>query len=213
MTNFIKNNYLFLVLFLLLLFKEPIYELFTIKEDEYNLTKCKITEDDYNKLLEFNEIDYIYDSKYLNSYVIYKDIYNYLEEITIRGGKDHGLKNEPVIYDNTLVGVINKVYDNSSIVKLITNKDSKISVKINEEIGILEYEGNKLVVNNLSNYSNFSLGDAIYTSGLGNIKENIFIGYIKDIILDSKGIEKKVVVDYNLDIKNIDYVTIMKEDK
>ena len=68
-------------------------------------------------------------------------------------------------------------------------------------------------MNNLSNYSNFSLGDAIYTSGLGNIKENIFIGYIKDIILDSKGIEKKVVVDYNLDIKNIDYVTIMKEDK
>ena len=83
MTNFIKNNYLFLVLFLLLLFKEPIYELFTIKEDEYNLTKCKITEDDYNKLLEFNEIDYIYDSKYLNSYVIYKDIYNYLEEIIL----------------------------------------------------------------------------------------------------------------------------------
>lgn len=211
MLKFIKNNYLFLVLFLLVILKEPIYKLFIIKEDLYTPMRCSITEDKYNKLLEFNEIDYIYESEYLNTYIIYKDIYNYMEEVTIRGGNDYNFNNNPVIYDNTLVGVINKVNDSSSIVKLITNKDSKISVKINDELGLLEYKNNELIISNISNYSNIEVGDYIYTSGIGNINENIYVGTIKDIKLDSKGIEKRILVDYKLKIKDIDYVTVIKE--
>ena len=213
MKKLFKNNYLFLIVFLLILLKEPIYRIIKIEDNVYTEAKCSLLTSDYNKLLEFNEIDVVYDINYINTIIIYKDIYNYMNEITIRGGKDRKLDNNPVIYDNTLVGIINKVNSNSSKVKLLTNKDSKISVKINEEIGLLEYSNNELIVSNISNYSNINIGDMIYTSGLGNIKENIFIGIVKDIVNSNKDIEKKVIVDYQIKIKDIDYVTIIKESK
>lgn len=209
----IKKYHLFLIFFLLLILKEPLYQIIHLKNNVYTPLRCAILEDDYNKLLEFSAIDYVYESDYLNTYIIYKDIYDYLDEITIRGGIDQGLNKNPVIYDNTLVGFIDKVNKNTSTVKLITNKNSKVSVKINEEVGLLETYQNNLVVRNISNYSDIKVGDNIYTSGLGNVKENIYIGTVKEIQLDEKKIEKIITVDYRLKIKDIDYVSIYKDNK
>ncbi len=213
MLKIIKENYLFLILFIIILLKEPIYKLITIKENLYTPVKCAITESDYNKLLEFNNIDLIYETDYLNTYIIYKDIYNYLNEITIRGGKDQNLNKNPVIYDNTLIGIIDKVNKNTSTIKLLTNKSSKISVKINDEVGLLEYKNNELIVSNISSKANIKIGDIIYTSGLGNIHDNIYIGLVKEITTDRKNIEYIIKVDYQIKIKDIDYVTILKENK
>lgn len=210
MKTFIKDSYLFLIVFIIILLKEPIYKLFYIDDNLYNPIKCEFLESDYNKLLEFNNIEVIYNNEFINSYIIYKDIYDYMNTITIRGGLDKHFNNNPVIYDNTLIGVISKVNNNSSIVNLITNKSSKISVKINDFIGVLEYKDGKLLVSNISNYSDISVGDSIYTSGLGNIHENIYIGTVKNIKLNNKNIEKIIEVDYKLNIKNIDYVTVLE---
>ena len=211
MIKFIKNNYLFLILFLIILLKDPLYRLISLNKKIYNTLDCHIIEDNYNKLLEFNQININYNLDYINTIIIYKDIYNYLNEITIRGGLDQQFDNNPVIYDNTLIGLINKVNKTTSIVQLLTNKKSKISVKSNEEIGILEYINNELIVSNISNYSNIQKNDLIYTSGLGNIKENIYIGTVKDIINTNKDIEKIIKVNYQINIKDIDYVTVLKE--
>lgn len=213
MKNIIKNNYMFLILFIIFLLREPIYKLININDTVYTTIKCEHLENGYNKLLEFNEIDIIYNLDYTNTYVIYKDIYEYMNEITIKGGKDKNFDNNLVIYDNTLLGIIKKVNDSSSIVRLITNKNSKISVKINEEVGVLEYIDNKLIINNISNYSDINVGDMIYTSGLGSVEENIYIGTVKNITMDNKKIEKYIEVNYNLDIKKIDYVTVLEVSK
>ncbi len=213
MLKLIKNNYLFLILFLIILIKEPIYKMMHIKDNIYNSLSCHLLEEDYNKLLEFNNIDVIYDVNYINTIIIYKDIYNYLNEITIKGGSNQDILKYPVIFDNTLIGVIDKVNKNTSIVKLLTNKDSKISVKINDEIGLLEEKDSELIVSNISNYSQIKVGDMIFTSGLGNIKDNIYIGLVKEIIDTNKDIEKIIKVDYRINIKDIDYVTILKETK
>ena len=212
MNKFIKENFLFLIVFILVLFKEPLYKLVKVENTKNNNIECELLKNEYNKLLEFNNIDVKYSSKYINSYIIYKDIYDYLDNITIRGGKDNNFKiNNPVIYDNTLIGIISKVNENSSIVKLITNKNIKISVKINEEVGLLEYSNNKLIVKNIYNYSDISVGDKVYTSGIGGIHENIYIGIVNNIKLDSKGIEKIIELDYQLNIKDINYITVLGE--
>lgn len=208
MIKLLKNNYLFLVVFLLVILKEPVYRLFYLEKNIYNPTRCSFLEDDYNKLLEFNNIDYIYESDYYNSIVLYKDIYNYLNEITIRGGTSEGFKKNPVIYDNTLVGIITSSTKNTSIVQLVTNNDFRVSVKINDSIGVLD--GN-LEVKNIDNYSDIKVGDRVYTSGLGNIKENIYIGEVQSIELDKKNIEKIIKIKYDLKIKDIDYVQVLKE--
>lgn len=214
MNKFIKENYIFLIIFILFLFKDSLYQFINIKENIKTNIECEILKKDYNKLLEFNNIDMVYNNQFTNSYIIYKDIYNYLESITIRGGSNNNFYiSYPVIYNNTLIGIISKVKENSSIVKLITNKNSKISVKINEEVGVLEYSDGKLIVSNISNYSEIKVNDKIYTSGFGNIRENIYIGSVKNIKLDNKGIEKSIEVNYNIDIKNIYYVSVLGESK
>jgi len=213
MKKFIKNSYVFLILFVIFLLKDVLYKLINIEDNMYTMVKCEYLENDYNKLLEFNNIDMIYSVDYINTYVVYKDIYDYMKEITIRGGKDKGFDNNLVIYDNTLLGIIKKVNESSSIVQLLTNKDSKISAKINNEIGVLEYKNNKLLVSNISNYSDITVGDLVYTSGFGNTRENIYIGMVESISLDDKKIEKYIEIRYELDIKNIDYVTVLKESK
>ncbi len=209
------NRYTILIIFLILfIFKDYLYSLINIKEIKIdNCIYLKNIEKNYEELLEFSNIEINYNLDYFNSYIIYKDIYNYLKEVTILGGKDKNLKeNDPVIFNNTLVGTIKKVNKTTSIVKLITNNESILSVKINNEIGILEYD-NTLKITGISNYSNIAIGDEIYTSGFGNIPENIYIGKVKDIILDSKNIEKIIYLDYSIDLKGINYVTILKESK
>lgn len=209
------NRYTILIIFLILfIFKDYLYSLINIKEIPIdNCIYLKNIEKNYEELLEFSNIEINYNIDYLNSYIIYKDIYNYLKEVTIIGGKDKNLKeNYPVIFNNTLVGTIKKVNKTTSIVKLITNNESILSVKINNEIGILEYD-NTLKITGISNYGNIAIGDEIYTSGFGNIPENIYIGKVKDIILDSKNIEKIIYLDYSIDLKGINYVTILKESK
>lgn len=209
------NRYTILIIFLILfIFKDYLYSLINIKEIPIdNCIYLKNIEKNYEELLEFSNIELNYNIDYLNSYIIYKDIYNYLKEVTILGGKDKNLKeNYPVIFNNTLVGTIKKVNKTTSIVKLITNNESILSVKINNEIGILEYD-NTLKITGISNYGNIAIGDEIYTSGFGNIPENIYIGKVKDIILNSKNIEKIIYLDYSIDLKGINYVTILKESK
>ena len=209
------NRYTILIIFLMLfIFKDYLYNLINIKEIQIdNCIYLKNIEKNYEELLEFSNIEINYNIDYLNSYIIYKDIYNYLKEVTILGGKDKNLKeNDPVIFNNTLVGTIKKVNKTTSIVKLITNNESILSVKINNEIGILEYD-NTLKITGISNYGNIAIGDEIYTSGFGNIPENIYIGKVKDIILDSKNIEKIIYLDYSIDLKGINNVTILKESK
>ena len=209
------NRYTILIIFLILfIFKDYLYSLINIKEIPIdNCIYLKNIEKNYEELLEFSNIEINYNIDYLNSYIIYKDIYNYLKVVTMIGGKDKNLKeNYPVIFNNTLVGTIKKVNKTTSIVKLITNNESILSVKINNEIGILEYD-NTLKITGISNYGNIAIGDEIYTSGFGNIPENIYIGKVKDIILDSKNIEKIIYLDYSIDLKGINYVTILKESK
>ena len=213
MKKIFKDNYILLLIFIIFLFKEPFYKYFINDYITYTPLKCEQLEKEYNKLLEFNNIDVIYNLEYINTMILYKDIYEYLDEITIKGGNDKGYNYNPVIYDNTLVGIISKVNKNSSKVTLLTNNNSKISVKINNEIGMLEYKKSKLVVSDISNYSNINIGDFVYTSGLGNIEENIFIGTVKNITLENNKLEKIIEINYNLDIKDINYVTVLEVTK
>ena len=46
MKKLFTESYLFIILFILFLIKEPLYKLFTIKDNVYTPMKCSITEDD-----------------------------------------------------------------------------------------------------------------------------------------------------------------------
>ena len=69
------------------------------------------------------------------------------------------------------------------------------------------------MVRNISNYEDIKVGDNIYTSSFGNMQENIYVGLVKEITLDNKNIEKIITVEYPIDIKDLSYVTVLKNSK
>lgn len=132
--------------------------------------------DKYNELATINNIK-IKDYEVIGCSVIERNIYTFFDEIIInRGINDNVKENNAVIRNNELIGIVSKVYDNYSIVNLITNKDINISVKINDSYGIYS---NGLVTN-IINYSNINIGDYVYTSGLTNIPSDLSVGVISD---------------------------------
>ena len=192
-----------LLIFLIIIFHNRIY-INNYLDNKLNNIYCKKIQDDLkayqDNLLTYNT------TKYLTK-IKYRDIYNYQKEIVVyKGYKDGIVKDLGVVDNNILIGVISKTYSDSSIVRLITNKNSKISIKINDNYGILKYD-NKLYIDDIDGVVN--IGDIVYTSGLGKIIENIKVGIVTNIILDNNGINKVIEVEPLYNIHKLNYLYIL----
>ena len=203
----IKKYYdyiLLLFVFLLFIFSSNINRFLTAINP--NLDNSKIVVD-YNKYLkdELDSIRIINDIKIddnldlIVSRVKYRNVYEYSDTLTIF----KGFKN-----NDGLIGVISKSYEYYSVVTLLTNKDTNISVKINDAVGVLKCVDGKLVVSDINNYGVLEENDLVYTSGLGNLPANIYIGKVKSVSLNNTEIEKVILVDINDRLEKLDYVFV-----
>lgn len=216
MQKIFKDSKILLIFFLVFLFKENVYGILIKISNLENIQKSveqiekEYYKDEYFKLL--NTINLISDESYKYQYskTLYRDVYDFYNEITIlKGKKDNISLNSAVINEYGLIGTVKKVNKNSSIVSLITNKKSQISVKVNESFGMLEYKNNSLIISSINNYQNINVGDIVYTSGLGGLPKDIKIGTIEIILKDKLEIEKKLIVKPFVDFNNINYVAIL----
>ncbi|MFI3261063.1 MAG: rod shape-determining protein MreC [bacterium] len=146
------------------------------------------------------EEEFPFDFEYTK--VLYRDIYDFSNEITIYKGKNKDLEEDMlVIDDNALVGIIKSVSNTTSVVSLLTNNDTNISVRVGDAYGILKYESGILMVTSLTGKS-FSNGDLIYTSGYSKYYEGVVIGniikqdelYLVNLIANFKNINNLVVI-------------------
>ena len=174
----------------------------------------KLLKKELNSLKNINNLDNYIDYDYLKSEILLRDIYNFHESITIRYGKDKSLKKGmAVVSEKGLIGIIDKVNKKSSVVKLITAKDSNISIAIDENYGILKTlnkDKNYLVANNFNNFEVIMKNDEVYTSGLGLIPEGIYIGKVINTKDTNNNIEQEVYIKSENDINNLKYVAIIK---
>jgi rod shape-determining protein MreC len=210
-----------LIIFLLIIVfvtHEKVYE-YLIKLEKFNEIEENIANIKNNNLeLEKNNIENAYGYSDLIDYnleyskVLYKNIYNLNNEITIYKGKNNNIKeNNLVINELGLVGVISKVNDNSSVVNLLTNNKTNISVKIGDSYGILKYQNNKLIVEGLNNKSNINILDEVKTSDITTIPDNILVGYVKSINMDKYEIEKIVEVTSSVNFNVLKYLSIITD--
>ena len=164
--------------------------------------------DNLRNIINFKEN---YKNKTIVTKIKYRDVYSFTDTLLIYKGKNDGIKiNDIVISENGLVGKIKKVFKNTSVVELITNKYSKISVKINKSYGILKYDGKNLIVTSLtSDDDDIEKGNFIYTSGITDTIGNIYIGKVKDIIVSNSGLEKMVIVDNNSNLNDLSYLVVL----
>lgn len=209
-----KDYILLLIVFLLFIFSGSINRFLIAINPNLDTKNIELNYDKYLKeeldnIKKINNIEFNNDLNLQVSRVKYRNVYEYSDTLTIyKGFKNNVFVNDVVLNNDGLIGIVTKTYDYYSIVTLITNKSSNISVKINDAIGILKTINNTLVVTNINNYEKVNVDDEIYTSGLGNLPDNIYIGKVKSINLNNTEIEKVIEVDLNDRLEKLDYVFI-----
>ena len=209
-----KDYILLLIIFLLFIFSGSINRFLiainpNLDTKNIELNYDKNLKDELDNIKKINNIEFNDDLDLQVSRVKYRNVYEYSDTLTIyKGFKNNVFVNDIVLNNDGLIGIVTKTYDYYSIVTLITNKNSNISVKINDAIGILKTINNTLVVTNINNYEKVNVDDEIYTSGLGNLPDNIYIGKVKSINLNNTEIEKVVEVNINDRLEKLDYVFI-----
>lgn len=211
-----KDYIILLGVFLLFLFASQVNRFLIAINPNLNTSKIVINYDKHLKeeldnIKKINDIEFDDNLDIIISRVKYRDVYEYSNTLTIfKGSKNNVNVGDAVLTNNGLVGVISKTYDYYSVVSLITNKKSNISVKINDAVGVLKLENGKLVVTSINNYKNISIGDEIYTSGLGNLPDNIYVGKVKKVSLNDTEIEKVIEVDIENRLDTLDYLFIWR---
>lgn len=213
----IKNSFILIILFLLILYKGVFINLvsnitssFKNNEDPHiaqiNILneKIKHLENEYKTITNIEPYaEYNYTLTRL-SYLASYDASRFF----IRGGLNLDFKENYILLNSLgVVGVINKVYKDYSEATFLTDVSS-LSVRINDAYGTLSgYENGLFILNDLSNYDNVSLNDEVYTSSLGIIKENLFIGTVYKI--EKTNYKKKIYVKSKVDFKDINYLYVV----
>ena len=211
-----KDYIILLGVFLLFLFASQVNRFLTAINPNLDTSKIVINYDKHLKeeldnIKKINDMEFDDNLDIIVSRVKYRDVYEYSNTLTIfKGTKNNVNVGDAVLTNNGLLGIINKTYDYYSVVSLITNKKSNISVKINDAVGVLKLENSKLVVTSINNYKNISIGDEIYTSGLGNLPDNIYVGKVKKVSLNDTEIEKVIEVDIENRLDTLDYLFIWR---
>ncbi len=207
---------LILLIITIIIFKEEIYGLiykniiYTNISDFVSNSKNESLEKEYNSLKNAYQYDDYLNYNLSYSKILYRNIYNFNDEVTIYlGEKDNLKKDNLVINEKGLVGIIKSTNKSSSIVNLLTNKNTSLSVKINNVYGILKYQDNKMIIDGVTSKDEVNVGDKVYTSDISKYPKDILIGTIKNINYDKYEIEKYLEVESKVDFNSLKYVAVI----
>ncbi len=201
-----------IIIYLLFLGKDTFFKYYN-DLSSLNAGLDKVKENFYKK--EYEKINKILDLEAFNydivySKVIFRDIYSFYDVLTISKGSKDGLKNGNIVLnENGVLGIIKKVEDNYSEVSLLTNPDVNISVKINDNYGMLEGKDKKVIVKNIKDEGIIE-GAMVVTSGLTDIPEGLEIGKVKNIKKDNLDLEYILEIEPSINIKHLNYVGVVK---
>lgn len=136
------------------------------------------------------------------------------------GTKDGMQKNMIVLAGKTLIGKIGKVYEDYSLVDMVTGENFNLSVLTESQmLGIAKGsdEGNGELYFEPNTFENtLQLGEKVYTSGISEIyPKGLYVGYISEIDQDESQIFRSIKIKTDLDILNLNEVLVIvpKEEK
>ena len=136
------------------------------------------------------------------------------------GTKDGMQKNMIVLAGKTLIGKIGKVYEDYSLVDMVTGENFNLSVLTESQmLGIAKGsdEGTGELYFEPNTFENtLQLGEKVYTSGISEIyPKGLYVGYISEIDQDESQIFRSIKIKTDLDILNLNEVLVIvpKEEK
>lgn len=183
--------------------------------DREKVSNLKEENDKLKELVKITNLYTDYDVIYAKT-IIRNKMYWY-SRITIDKGSNNGIKEGVAVVNyNGLIGKVESVTKNSSVVRLVTNdkNDDKISVCVDKnksyKHGIIsDYKYPYLKVELTDSVKGITIGDKIITSGLGNFPKNIKIGEVEKLEKDRFGLVNVLYVKPYQDMNDINYVGVL----
>ena len=203
MRKFIKNGYLFLILFIILLTRDYLLSFFS------SIPKTNIKDSYVLKLeKEIEDLNIIKNKTYLSNFyygkVLYQNPYKpgylniLINSLDIKKG-------DLVLSDDSLIGIINDVKFPEASVKSVYTKDFLLGVTINNCYGILK--GN--IISGIDNYCEVHDEDEVYTSDNNLIKDKVLIGKIVKINKDLNEVSNTYEIKFAKEYQNLNYLIII----
>lgn len=160
---------------------------------KHTLTEKSLVEEKNQRLLEENnrlrellDMKEHFKFKFKVGKISFQQTREMYESFAINIGETDGIeKNMPVLFNESLIGKVEKVFGKYSIVQMITFQDSIVSATVGENtVGIVK--GNRseeLIFEPVSFHeAQLAVGDKVYTSGISDIyPKGLYIGEICEI--------------------------------
>jgi rod shape-determining protein MreC len=178
----------------------------------------RIGEIEYENQVLKNQLGFVEEHKeieLISSKIIGREPTSYMDTITIDKGNESGVfEGATVIYDGALVGKISTAQENSSIVTLITSKNSVIQAMLQTSrvMGVLKggLSGNTL--ENIPQDVAIGKSEKVITSGLGGkMNQGILIGEVTGQRSSKSEIFKVMSVTPQVDFSRLEMVFIIKQ--
>ena len=160
---------------------------------KYTIAEKSLVEQKNKKLLEENDrlrelldMKEHFKFKFKVGKISFQQTREMFESFAINIGESDGIKkNMPVLFNESLIGKVEKIFKNYSVVQMITFQDSIVSATAaNNTVGIVK--GNRseeLIFEPVSFHeAQLKVGDKVYTSGISDIyPKDIYIGEICEV--------------------------------
>lgn len=149
--------------------------------------------------------------------VSFRDSITYHENIYIDLGSNQGIReNMVVLSEKNLIGRVKEVYEENSLVELLTKGDIYTSVLSgkNEVLGVLKGNNSDiLTLDNVSVDKELEVGEKLYTSGISDIyPKGIYIGKIAEIEESKDQLFKEITVKQDFNIFDLNEIIIIEEE-
>lgn len=180
----------------------------TITPTEYEALK-----QEYQDLLKTKEI-HLPNTKVVTSKIIFRDPLEFFSKITVLKGEEEGITSSSAVLSNGfLIGIVSSTTKHTSSVELLTNRETFLSVKIQDTYGILTVnEKQEIWIHDLNKEARLEEGNEVITSGLTEVPGGILIGTIEVIENDQLGLTKSAKVKLS-NQEDINYVTIVTKEQ
>ena len=209
-----KWFYIFLLVSLpLFFFLKELFYAYLIKKD-FNLAKSVVLDAEYERMKE-NYLElldlYALEDDFLKtgivSKVIIHDPYTFFDKVTILKGDKEGIKKgDVVVNEKGLVGKVSQVFPSYSEVTLLNSDATMYSVKVQNSYGMLQKEGDKMVIKDITSKEEIQTGSLVYTSDFTDIPGNILVGKVSEVLKEE--ITQKVYVSLAINVHDLNYVLV-----
>ena len=141
------------------------------------------------------------------SKVVLHDPYEYFNQVTILKGKEEGLKENDFVWNEEgYIGRVKEIRNHSSIVELFTSSHTSLPVIVQNSSGVLEREGEDLVVKKIISKEKIEEGSIIYTSIYSDI--HLSIPVAKVISVKNSNVEQTLTVTPLIHLEDLNYVFV-----